>query len=234
MKTLAIFGAGPGLGVAAARRFGKEGFQVTLVSRNGERLQSFVDELAADGVRAVPLAADLADLAGHDDLIARIGPVDVALINGFLDEASIRPVGDIDVDSMRAALEGVVLAPLSLTRLLLPGMLERGDGALLYGLGASARNPLPPLAGAGSAQAGLRNYALALNAELARKGVYAGVLTIGALIERSDAQRTFDSDSAAQRGFQPERIDPDELAEFLWTQYIRREPVEQTVGALAA
>ena len=49
MKTLVIFGAGPGLGVSTARRFGKEGFRIALVSRNAGRLKSFVEDLAAEG-----------------------------------------------------------------------------------------------------------------------------------------------------------------------------------------
>ncbi|NIH81282.1 SDR family NAD(P)-dependent oxidoreductase [Amycolatopsis viridis] len=51
MRTLAIFGAGPGMGLATARRLGKEGYQVALVARSADRLSSLVDELSAEGVR---------------------------------------------------------------------------------------------------------------------------------------------------------------------------------------
>jgi len=233
MSTVAIFGAGPGLGVALARRFGKAGFDVELVARSAARLRSFVDLLAAEGITARPVVADLADRAGHAALVADLGPVDLAVINGFVDQQSIRPVRDIDVDSMAAVFDGAVLGPLSLTRLLLPGMLARGAGAIVYGLGASARNPLPPLAGAGAAQASLRNYALSLNLDLASSGVYVGALTIGALIEGSDAQRTFDSDATARRGLQPERVDPGTLADIVWEMYTERTSAERTAGALA-
>jgi short-subunit dehydrogenase len=233
MPTLAIFGAGPGLGLAAARRFGQEGFDVALVSRNPQRLESFVDELATEGIKATGVAADLSDRSGHADLVQQIGPVDVAVINGFLDSNSIRHVKDIDVASMRAALEGTTLAPLSLTLLLLPHMLAQNNGAILYGFGASARNPLPPLGGAGAAQASLRNYALSLNLELADKGVYVGAMTIGALIKQSDAEKTFESEIAARRGFEPERVDPKDLADQLWTMYTERSTAERTIGQLA-
>lgn len=234
MPTLAIFGAGPGMGLATARRFGQEGFEIALVSRNEQRLQSFVDDLAGAGVKATGVAADLSDQSGHAGLVRQIGPVDVAIINGYLDSHAIRQVTDIDVESMRAALEGTTLAPLSLTRLLLPHMLEQGNGAVIYGFGASARNPLPPLAGAGAAQASLRNYALSLNLELAGKGVYVGALTIGALVKQSDAEQTFESDIAARRGFEPERVEPAHLADQLWAMYTERETAERTVGQLAA
>lgn len=232
MKRLAVFGAGPGLGLAAARRFGREGYETVLVSRNGERLRSFVDELADEGIRARALVQDLGDRVEHAGLIAEIGPVDVAVINGYVDQEQLCGVRDIDVESMLATIEGTVLAPLSLTRLLLPHMLEAGDGAILYGFGASARVPMPPLAGAGTAQASLRNYALNLNLDLAPQGVYVGALTIGALVRRSDAERIFDTDAAAGRGFQPERVEPADLAERLWTMVTERTSAEETVGAL--
>lgn len=49
-KTIAVFGVGPGMGRAVARRFGREGFQVALVARNQTRLDAFTAELAADGI----------------------------------------------------------------------------------------------------------------------------------------------------------------------------------------
>ncbi|OXM71951.1 MULTISPECIES: SDR family NAD(P)-dependent oxidoreductase [Amycolatopsis] len=231
MQTLAIFGAGPGMGLATARRFGKEGYQVALVARRADRLSSFVETLAAEGVAARAFPADLNDLDGHARLLADIGPVDVAVINGSLDLALLKPVRDLDVETLRAAVESVVLAPLSLTRLLLPGMLERGSGTLLYGFGSSAKNPEPMLAGAGAAQAALRNYVLALHADLAGTGVSAAAITIGSLIRDSDAEKLFDASADARRGFEPDRVDPAGLAEMLLRMTQHRGPAEQTVGA---
>src|SRR5260370_3279820 len=60
-KTIAVFGAGPGMGRSVARRFGREGFQVALVARNQARLDAYTGELAADGITAAGFAGDLAD-----------------------------------------------------------------------------------------------------------------------------------------------------------------------------
>ncbi|ROS38377.1 SDR family NAD(P)-dependent oxidoreductase [Amycolatopsis thermoflava] len=231
MKTLAIFGAGPGMGRATARRFGKEGYQVALVARRADRLSSFVAKLTAEGVAARAFPADLNDIDAHPRLLADIGPVDVAVINGSLELARLKPVRDLDVETLRAVFETVVLAPVSLTRLMLPGMLERGSGALLYGFGSSAKNPEPMLAGGGAAQASLRNYVLALRADLAGTGVTAAGITIGALIRDSDAEKLFDTSADARRGFDPERVDPADLAEMLWGMATTGEPAEQVVGA---
>ena len=59
-----IVGAGPNLGVAIARRFGREGFSVGLVSRNQEKLDGLAGELEADGITAAGAAADIRDSDG--------------------------------------------------------------------------------------------------------------------------------------------------------------------------
>ena len=57
MTTIAIIGAGPGLGAAVARRFGAEGFAVALVSRSQEHADGLAAQLVSDGVQARGFAA---------------------------------------------------------------------------------------------------------------------------------------------------------------------------------
>ncbi|MGB4779077.1 SDR family NAD(P)-dependent oxidoreductase [Microbacterium sp.] len=61
MTTIAILGAGPGLGAAVARRFGGEGFSVALISRTQEHVDALAQQLAADGITARGYAANLRD-----------------------------------------------------------------------------------------------------------------------------------------------------------------------------
>ena len=61
MPTIAIVGAGPGLGLAIARTFGSRGFDVALISRSREKLESLVTELAQDGITAAAFPADVRD-----------------------------------------------------------------------------------------------------------------------------------------------------------------------------
>ncbi len=63
MTTIAIIGAGKGLGAAVARRFGAEGFAVGLISRHQGRLDALAAELAADGIQAQGFTADVRDPA---------------------------------------------------------------------------------------------------------------------------------------------------------------------------
>jgi NAD(P)-dependent dehydrogenase (short-subunit alcohol dehydrogenase family) len=51
-RTIAIFGAGTGLGISTARRFGREGYQGALVGRRAHALAMLVDQLRAEGISA--------------------------------------------------------------------------------------------------------------------------------------------------------------------------------------
>jgi short-subunit dehydrogenase len=64
-------------------------------------------------------------------------------------------------------------------------MLEQGDGAVLTAQGASTVHGLPNMSGPGPAQAAQRNYLQSLHTEVADKGVYVGMLYVGAIIEDS-------------------------------------------------
>ena len=63
MPTIAIVGAGPGMGLAIARTFGERGFDVALISRTHARLDALAGQLAAEGITAAGFAADVMDRA---------------------------------------------------------------------------------------------------------------------------------------------------------------------------
>jgi short-subunit dehydrogenase len=82
------------------------------------------------------------------------------------------------VDAATAQFELNVLGAITATEAVLPGMLRRGNGGLLFTTGVSSVIPVTFLGSAGIAMAGLRNWAPALHEQLAGKGVYVGTLTI--------------------------------------------------------
>jgi len=228
MKTIAIFGAGPALGLALARRFGREGFRVALVARDASRLDAMAGGLASEGVEAAGFPADLADraaaLSAVDAIDARFGPVDVLEYSPTPGQHLRSSPSELDVAAAAALLELYVLTPVALVRRMLPGMLERGDGGLLFSMGAAAKYPMPRFAG-GMALSGLRNYVHSLNAELQPKNVYAGTLVIGALIEGSAAAR---NPSAWGSGQVPV-VAAGDLAQICWDMYLKRDRAEEQV-----
>lgn len=237
MKTIAIFGAGPALGLSVARRFGREGYRVALVARRQESL----DELAKalPNVEVATFRADLLDPAQLAESVTaietRFGQVDIAVWSpGGLDQQRI-PVLDIDPDELPGQLELLLLAPIRLARLLLPGMRKRGDGALLYASGTSAITPIPQLGNAGIALAGMRNYVLAANPALAGEGVYIGIVPIGGLIKNSAAESAILSAPAEFENFDLEALklttlNPDTIADVFWDLNLKRNRAEEIVS----
>ena len=78
--SLVIVGAGPNLGLAVARRFGREGFAVGLISRTESRLVELAAQVRLDGITVAGAAADIRDsnaLAGAIRKLAdELGPVE--------------------------------------------------------------------------------------------------------------------------------------------------------------
>ena len=70
-KTIAIFGAGTGLGASVAARFGREGYKVALIARGPTGLDLLKGKLAEQGIEAYSFPADLTDLAAIPSLVQR-------------------------------------------------------------------------------------------------------------------------------------------------------------------
>ncbi|MEV4056053.1 SDR family NAD(P)-dependent oxidoreductase [Amycolatopsis sp. NPDC049688] len=233
-KVLAVLGVGPGLGLSIARRFGREGFTTALVSRSDARHATYRESLA--GIDARTYTADVTDEAQLHAVLARItadaGEIDTVYF-GPADATSgpgITPLTEAGADVLRAAIESFVLPAARLTEAVLPAMLARGSGSLLFAGGLSGKYPMPMLGSLAPASAALRMYVLTLHAALREKGVYAGILTIGGLIERGDIHRVF---TAQDHGFTPGTLDPDDIAEQAWSLYTERDRAEAEFNAMA-
>jgi NADP-dependent 3-hydroxy acid dehydrogenase YdfG len=81
VPSIAIVGAGPGMGLAIARTFGSKGFDVALIARNRANLDDLVAQLGADGITAAAFPADVLDrdalTQALNDATARFGGIDV-------------------------------------------------------------------------------------------------------------------------------------------------------------
>lgn len=236
-KVAVVLGVGPGLGMSIARRAGRAGYVPVLVSRSGARHPGYLKELADAGIEASSVVADVQDraalVAALDTAEDRYGRIDLVYYGpGAMDPTEfpkdILRAGSADAaEAMRT-----VYAAIDVAERVLPGMLERGDGGLLFAGGLSSVLPMPPLGALAVSSAALRNYALTLNAALAERGVYAGTLTIGGLIERGDIHQAM---LAAPGGFgdlSAHALDPDALADEAWRLYTDRTRPEATFNAL--
>ncbi|MEV4627939.1 SDR family NAD(P)-dependent oxidoreductase [Micromonospora sp. NPDC049523] len=230
-KVIAVFGAGTGLGVAVARRFGREGYRVALVARRRERLDTLVEQLATEGIEAAAFPADLTDTTAVPALIAairaRFGRIDV-IEYAPIGVTGFTPAAELDGEKLTSLVHLYLLTPVEVIRAVLPEMTERGDGAILVGHGLSAARPMPYLSGVGPVMAATRNYLYSLHGELADQGVYVGTLAVSALITGSEAHQAFASGNVAMPdGMEPPLVSPDDLADRYWEMYGKRDRVEQ-------
>lgn len=238
-KTAVVVGVGPGLGMSVAHRLGREGYRVALVSRTDTRHGDYLAALAGKGVDATAHTADVRDrerlLAVLDEIAERHGTIDAVYYGPAPSEPEARPtpVEQADADSVRTAMSWVYPA-LDVVGKVLPGMLERGSGTLLFGTGLSAVLPMPPLGNLALSAAALRNYAVTLHAALADKGVYAGALVIGGVVAGGDIHRMIASQPGTYGDIAAHTLDPDALADAAWRMLTERDRAEETFNALGA
>src|SRR5689334_18513204 len=69
-ETVVVVGAGPGIGMATARRFGAEGYKVALLARHEDAVKARAEELRASGTSAAAFAVDVADIQATTGAIA--------------------------------------------------------------------------------------------------------------------------------------------------------------------
>jgi short-subunit dehydrogenase len=229
-KSIAVFGAGPALGRAVARRYARERYQVILVARRREPLDALADELHRSGATAHVITADLSDTDRVPQLAESIRNLagDPGVVYYGAAPGGFTPAAELTPRRARELMPLGVYAPLALVQAFLPAMLARGDGAILTAQGASAVHGTPNIAG-GLALAAQRNYLQALNAEVAGRGVYVGGLYIGAVIEHSAFHAEREKGRAAGASI-PEMptVDPAHLADRLWTMHNAKGPPEAT------
>jgi NADP-dependent 3-hydroxy acid dehydrogenase YdfG len=238
MPSLLVVGAGPGLGLAIARRFGREGHPVALVSRNAGRHPGYLAALREDGIDAIAVAADVTDPAQLRAAVStateRLGPVDIAYYGpGAADPtARPRPILRTETTDLYEAMRTFVHPALDLAGLLLPGMIERGSGTLLFVAGLGAVVPLPGLGALAVASAALRTYALTVDAALAGAGVHAAALVIGGLVEGRDIHRHAVAAAGPAAATGLPTLDPAAIAGAAWELAASRDRTEAIFNAL--
>lgn len=181
-ETALITGASVGIGAELARLFAADGSDLVLVARRGDRLDALAAELRAKhGVRVTTLVKDLADptapQAIYDELAAAGTVIDVVVNNaGF---GAVGRVADLPLQKQLDMIQVNVAALVHLTRLFLPGMIERGRGGVLNVGSTAGFQPGPNMAVYYATKAFVLSCTEALFEELLGTGVRATCLAPG-------------------------------------------------------
>ncbi|WP_027863394.1 SDR family NAD(P)-dependent oxidoreductase [Marmoricola sp. URHB0036] len=220
MTTVAILGAGRGLGAAVARRFGRAGFAVGLVSRHQGHLDALAAELGQDDVQAQGFTADVrvpATIATALQQVSEaLGPIEVLQYSPLPEQAFMRPVLETTAADLRGAVDFSIHGSVAAVEQVLPGMRSLGGGAtpsILFVNGDAAVRPDRTRTGTSVAFAGQAAYAELLHEVLGEEGIYVGQLIIGGQIIEGDPEK-----------------DPDALAERLWELHTGRDTFRIQVG----
>jgi NADP-dependent 3-hydroxy acid dehydrogenase YdfG len=203
MTTFALIGAGPGLGLATARRFGAAGHSIALISRDAEKLDGLTADLARDNprIQARGFTADVLDIESLTAALyvaaAELGPIEILQYSPAPRADFMKPVLDTGADDLDAPLSFSVKGPVTAVNAVLPGMRALGRGTLLFVNGSSAVRPNPKVAGTSIAFAAESAYAHMLHDALAGENIHAAQLIIPGAI-RPEAEHN-SPDVLAQR-----------------------------------
>lgn len=180
MTTIAIIGAGPGLGQATARRFGREGFSVALISRTQANVDRLAAELSEAGITARGYAANVRDpealCTALDAAGADLGPIEVLQYSPVPARDFMKPVLGTTAADLIGPVEQSVYGPVTAVQQILPGLRELGRGTILFINGGSAVTPSGGVAGTSIAFAGESAYGQMLHDALAPEGIHVAQL----------------------------------------------------------
>lgn len=192
-----VVGAGPGMGLAIARRFAAGGVRPVLVARDPGR----IDAPDLDALGAVRLSADVTDTTSLRAAFAQVrrsvGDPAVMVFNPSLGVPGTPTEVPPEVISTGLALGAV--AAVTATQEVVPAMRAAGRGTLLFTGSAVALTPWVGGVSLSMQKAALRSYVLALAEEVAPDGVHAATVTIQGMVGSSPA------------------FAPQALAEHFWT-----------------
>jgi NADP-dependent 3-hydroxy acid dehydrogenase YdfG len=193
VTTFALVGAGPGLGLSTARRFGAAGHTVALIARSTQHLDDLTAELTRDGIQARGFPADVLDAASLTTALHAaadaLGPIEILQYSPVPRADFMKPVLDTDADDLSAPLTFSVKGPVTSVHAVLPGMRRLGRGTLLFVNGGSAVRPHPERAGTSIAFAAESAYARMLHDALAPENIHVAQLIVPGAI-RPDAEHS--------------------------------------------
>ncbi len=199
-KTLAIVGAGPGLGAALARRFAREGWSIALVALKQEVIDACLAELEPFDVRTVGALADVADRdaveAAFGSIVDSLGVPDVVVYNASIYQAEAAL--ELPLKALRLALDIHVVGALNASQAAIAAMRGADAGVLIFTVNNLALAPEAMSAALSIGKGAQLNLALSLDRELEDTPMNVGVVTICGPIKAGTA------------------YDPDRLADVYW------------------
>lgn len=185
-ETCLIVGAGPGIGLACARLFAGEGYDLALAARRPQKLAEAVDELRKTSGREIrSYAVDTGDEASLIQLVSevRAAQTDPSVVIFNAAAAQMGRPTNIPAARLMDELRANVVGGLVLAQQFAPAMKAAGRGTILFTGGGFAYEPSTDYASLSMAKAALRNLAYTLAQELGASGIHVGTVTVHGIVQ---------------------------------------------------
>ncbi|GAA2173074.1 SDR family NAD(P)-dependent oxidoreductase [Agrococcus versicolor] len=196
MATIAIVGAGPGLGAAVARRFGREGHAIALIARDAARLEDLAAQLRSEGFEARGYAASVLDPQALEDALARasadLGTISVLQYSPLPARTYLHPVLDLTPELASEALRFSAIGLIHAVRAVLPAMRETRSGSIILVNGGTSVQARAGFSATSVAFPAESAYGEMLHEALAEEGIGVSQLVIPGAIPKLDLERGID------------------------------------------
>jgi uncharacterized protein len=175
-----VTGASSGIGGALAHELARRKYPLMLVARRRERLEALAAELTSQyGVPVEVRPCDLADPAQRHALSSALASMDVAVLCNNAGVGSFGRYADGDADRELEQVELNVVAVHELTLAVVPGMRQRGEGAILITGSTAGFQPMPLGSTYAAGKAFANALAESLHGELKGEGIICTLLAPG-------------------------------------------------------
>ncbi|MGI6153869.1 MAG: SDR family NAD(P)-dependent oxidoreductase [Christensenellaceae bacterium] len=198
MKTIAIIGTGQGFGYSVAKTFGKQGYNVAMISRSKIKLETFSYYLQQAGINAKGFEGSMLDRTSLKRSLEQaeehFGAIDVLEYSPVMNLTKPLDVLEMDERSFGEAVDHMLSGAITAVNHVLPAMLEMRQGTLIFTSGLSATTTVPQMDHCLIATAALSKYAELLHAELKGRGVHSALFSL----EWSKTGSPYEPDAAAE------------------------------------
>ena len=187
LKDMAVLltGGSRGLGPIVAEALAERGANIALAARSKSGLDDVATRLRKMGVNTLVMPVDISQELQREKLVADVleefGKIDILINNAGLETEGAYT--ELSWASIKETVEVNLLAPMALTHLVLPGMLERKTGHIVNIASIAAKSGAPYAATYSGTKAGLAEWTRALRLELADTGVHFSTIFPGYIRE---------------------------------------------------
>jgi 3-oxoacyl-[acyl-carrier protein] reductase len=179
-RVAVITGASQGIGAATALVLAKHGYRVVVNHRaSAPQAEEVAAAIAADGGEAIAIKADVTvpdDVAAMvDEIVRRWGGIDV-LVHSVSTPFAVTSFAELSWEQLGGKLDSELRAAFLTTKAVVPGMVRRGYGRLIYLSTGLSRHPRDGMITLGTAKAALDQFVRYVALELAPHGITANLV----------------------------------------------------------